>query len=147
MNLHINKELGFSLIELMVVVVIIGILAGVAIPSFTAYVENGRRAEGKAFALDIASRQERHFTQHSQYAGGFSSTASATNLVLPNGNTSENGNYTATIAVPAGIPTTYSISVIPAITDSTCGTLTLTNTGQRSVSTSTDVDVIARCWR
>ncbi len=141
MSLYTKKQVGFSLIELMVVVVIIGILATIAVPSFNAYVENGRRAEGKAFALDIASRQERHFTQFNQYASSLIGTGNAA-LNMPSAS-SENGNYNASIAV-ANSNTTYTITVTPVITDTTCDALTLTNTGVRGEN---GTGTVAECWR
>lgn len=140
MKLVLTKHSGFSLIELMVVVVIIGILASVALPSYTAYVENGRRAEGKAFALDIASRQERHFTQYSRYANSLTAT-DETGLGMLNDD-SENAAYRAEVTVDNG-NTTYIITVIPVITDTTCGALTLTNTGLRTSASG----ITAECWR
>jgi type IV pilus assembly protein PilE len=139
MKLVVNKYSGFSLIELMVVVVIIGILASVAIPSYTAYVENGRRAEGKAFALDIASRQERHFTQYSRYASSLTAT-DATGLSMGSAS-SENNTYSADATVANG-NTTYLITLTPTMTDSTCGELTLANTGARGAEGS-----VSDCWR
>jgi type IV pilus assembly protein PilE len=137
-----KKHSGFSLIELMVVVVIIGVLASVAIPSYTAYTENARRAEGKAFALDIASRQERHFTQFSRYALTLNAGAavSITNLSVTK-DTSENDIYTAVVTQPNGTAT-FLITLTPTITDSTCGALTLANTGARGAGGS-----VSDCWR
>jgi type IV pilus assembly protein PilE len=134
-----KKHSGFSLIELMVVVVIIGILASVAIPSYTAYVENGRRAEGKAFALDIASRQERHYTNFSRYAGSLTGSDNASLGMASL--SSENSAYSGVITLANG-NTTYTIELTPAITDATCGVLTLTNTGARNSGTG-----VAECWR
>ncbi len=145
MKLVLKKHSGFSLIELMVVVVIIGILASVAIPSYNAYTENGRRAEGKAFALDIASRQERHFTQFSRYANSLTATG---NTGLSMSASSENGNYTGAVAtVAANGDTTYIISVTPAITDTTCGVLTLRNTGLRGAKGVETGAIVSDCWR
>jgi type IV pilus assembly protein PilE len=145
MKLVANKHSGFTLIELMIVVVIIGVLASIAVPSYTAYVENGRRAEGKAFALDIASRQERHFTQFSVYAttinGG--GATSATNLGASD--LSENGNYIATITMASGATATYRIDVDPQNADPECEILTLTNTGARDIVGGTGTK--ADCWR
>ena len=148
MSCHTKKYTGFSLIELMVVVVIIGILAGIAIPSFNAYIENGRRAEGKAFALDIASRQERHFTQFSRYASGVAAVASAANLALPNGNGSENNNYTVAITNPGGDTSRYLLRITPQITDPDCGVLRLDNTGARGAKDgAASADEVSFCWR
>jgi len=137
---------GFSLIELMIVVAIIAILAAVAVPSYQSFVQEGRRAEGVALALDLASRQERFYTQFANY------TNSADNLGYPRVNAgnavSENGFYSATIAgtAVAGVSngiSTYVITVTPAVTDAECGALTLSNIGVRD----SDNGDAAECWR
>jgi type IV pilus assembly protein PilE len=128
---------GFTLIELMIVVAIVAILAAVAVPSYQAYVESGRRAEGKAFALDIASRQERFWTQNSTYADTLTGTC-GTCLNMPAA-TSENGYYSG--ATTGG--NTFTITVTPTPADSKCGALTLTNTGVRGSGSGT----AAECWR
>lgn len=143
MKLVASRHSGFSLIELMVVVVIIGIIASVAVPSYTAYVENGRRAEGKAFALDIASRQERHFTQFSRYASSLTALDN-TGLGLPDAN-SENSNYIATITIASGATATYTVNVAPQNADLECGTLTLDNTGARGEGGT--AATASECWR
>jgi type IV pilus assembly protein PilE len=144
MKLVLTKHSGFSLIELMVVVVIIGILASIAVPSYTAYVENGRRAEGKSFALDIASRQERHFTQYSRYAESLTAT-DETGLGMLNDD-SENAAYKAEVDVDNG-NTTYVMTLIPAITDAECDELTLSNTGQRGANGVVTGAIVSSCWR
>ncbi|MFT6387427.1 MAG: type IV pilus assembly protein PilE [Cellvibrionaceae bacterium] len=138
--MYSNK--GFTLIELMVVVAIVATLAAVALPSYQQYVLAGKRAEGVAFALDIASRQERHFAQYSRYAITLTGTTSATVLAMVSAN-SENGEYTARITQDNGI-TTYTIIVDPNFADAECENLTLVNNGVRG---ETGSGTVADCWR
>ncbi|MFT6387579.1 MAG: type IV pilus assembly protein PilE [Cellvibrionaceae bacterium] len=132
---------GFTLIELIIVVAIIGIIAAVALPSYQAYRLAGNRAEGRAFALDIASRQERHFTQNSRYAAGLTG-GTVVNLTMAK-TTSENDLYTGSVALGAD-NTSYVITVNPTFVDALCGNLTLSNTGVRAEN---GTGTVADCWR
>lgn len=59
---------GFTLIELMIAVAVVGILCALAYPSYVESIRKSRRAEAKSALLELASRQERYFTTHNAYA-------------------------------------------------------------------------------
>jgi type IV pilus assembly protein PilE len=60
---------GVTLIELMIVVVIVGILAAVAYPSYTRYMAQSRRSDGQIALVKVASAEEKYFTDCNSYAG------------------------------------------------------------------------------
>ena len=62
-----RKSAGFTLIEVMIVVAIVGILAAVAYPSYIDSVRKGKRAEARAALMNLLQQQERYFTQNNSY--------------------------------------------------------------------------------
>ena len=137
---------GFTLIELMVTVAIVGILAGIAYPSYQDSVMKSRRADAKGALLGFANAMERHFTQNNTYLGAGTT----------GGNTGTPTIFSATSPVGGGTPyynltlnaataNTYTLNAAPtgAQTNDKCGTLSLTQTGVRGVSTSV---AVTDCW-
>lgn len=95
-----KKEKGFTLLEMMIVVVLIGILLGIAIPSYQNYVIRANRTEGQALLSDAAARQERYYSQNP----GVGYTNDVAKLGMSSAN-SPNNLYSLTIATPTS--TTY----------------------------------------
>ena len=62
-----NKATGFTMIELMIVVVIVGILLAISVPAYQGYVLRSHRTDGHSSLLDIAARQERYVAQRNTY--------------------------------------------------------------------------------
>ena len=128
---------GFTLIEILIVVVIIGILAAIALPAYQNSVLKGGRAEGKAALLATAQQLERCFTEFNAY-----DNANCPQFINPQ--ETENGRYA--IAFSAVTPTTYTLQAMPQggqARDTLCGTLTLTQTGTKGVS---GTGTVADCW-
>lgn len=107
-----KSDQGFTLIELMITVVILGILAAIAIPNYQQYVKKSRRTDAKSALLDLAARQEKFFSTNNVYttSGTALGYASAFPIAINSSGTSYysmtvsqtgTGNYTAT-ATPSG---------------------------------------------
>lgn len=133
---HFNR--GFTLIEVMIVVAIIGILAAIAYPSYDEYVKRGNRTEGQAFLSDVAARQERYFSQNNAY---ITKTDDVSKLGLSDVN-SPTRKYTITVAAGDG---GYLLTATQQFNDTKCGNLTLNALGTRG-RTGTD-KTVDECWR
>jgi type IV pilus assembly protein PilE len=96
-----RRARGFSLIELMIVIVIVGVLSAIAWPSYQDYVRRGNRSAAQSFMLTIANRQEQYLLTNRSYAA----TTAALNLTAP---TETSGRYTFSITLPT--PTSYTIT-------------------------------------
>lgn len=125
------KKNGFSLVELMVTVGIVGILAAIAIPSYSAYVKRANRTDATRSLSVTAQALERCYSQNFTYAG--------CPVLLTNPVPSSQGYYTVTITVTPGPPTeTYSLSAVPALppqtTDAACTSFTLNSVGTQGAT-------------
>jgi type IV pilus assembly protein PilE len=142
---------GFSLIELMVVVAIIGLLAGVAYPSYLEQITRGKRAEGKVALLKAAQLQERNYVASSTYAD----TAGLAALFRPGyagtiysgeDATSNRGNYVITVVL-GNQAQDFTLTATPNaavnFSDPKCGNLTLTSAG---VQGENGTLTVADCW-
>lgn len=150
---------GFTLIELMIAVAIVGILAAIALPSYKDSVRKSRRADAKAALLGLANAMERHFTETNSYCDA----ANTDGTVVANCGDDDiedsdiplatiysappetAANYTLTISAVSA--STYTVQAAPvAGTDQAndrCLNLTLTNTGVKGNS----ADLAqAECW-
>ena len=89
---------GFTLMEVMIVVVIIGIIAAIAIPSYSGYVTRTRRAEAITALETIALNEEKNFAEKGQY----DSIANLVAAGYPNPNADANRNYNIVVALGGG---------------------------------------------
>jgi len=150
---------GFTLIELMVAVAIVGILAAVALPYFNDAALRGKRVEAKEMLLRGASRQEQFFGQYVSYSDTVKSSTgcSGVDCGLAMENKSDNGRYELSVTVgPANCePGTaeqcrsYTLTATPIgshqTMDDRCGALTYTSTSEKDVvGGSEDAEY---CWR
>jgi type IV pilus assembly protein PilE len=137
---------GFTLIELMITVAIVGILASIAIPSYQDSVRKSRRADAKAALLGLANAMERHFTETNSYEGA-GTTGTPANTGAPSIYTipPQTASF-YTVTINAAAATTFTLHAAPtgAQTDPRCGTLTLTHTGARGITSQTGT--VAECW-
>lgn len=131
-----RKQQGVTLIELMIAVVIVGILAAVAVPSYQQYVTRANRSAVQTYMLSIANRQEQFILDARQYATGDSISAIATALGIQPPEGRVQANYGVTVAHrgdPAN-PRTYLITATPVSGSRQTGdgALTLNELGQKT---------------
>lgn len=133
-----NRDRGFTLVELLIVMVIASILAMIAVPSYQASVIKSRRADARVVLNDTAQRLERCYTQYGAYNAADCPIADGEEIP------SQGGFYVLTVDVPDAA--TYTLTADPdgpQADDSKCGSLGLSNTGERTI---TGDDTIEHCW-
>ena len=140
---------GFTLIELMITVAIVGIIVAVALPNYTKHIARGNRSAAQSFMVQVASRQEQAMLNARSYFSiptGTSAEWAARNINLPS---EVSGNYTVTVTMDTTttVPN-YVITAAPrgrqATNDASCGSLTYNQKGEKGITGS---GTVANCWK
>ncbi|TBR39753.1 MULTISPECIES: type IV pilin protein [Dyella] len=134
-----KRQQGFSLIELMVVVMIIAILVAVALPSYRKYVVRTHRTDAQRALLDLATRQEQYFYSHNAYATAIADLGASSTV--------QGGLYQITTPIAAS-STDYTIVATAVGTqqrdDAPCQSMSMNRAGvQTSTGTTANNPV---CW-
>lgn len=126
-----NRQMGFTLLEVLITVAIIGILSTMAMASYQGYMERTYRVSAQTTLMDLTQRLERHYTDENTYDGFALDTSQETVL---------NGGGEAMYAITLDIDTDgqgYTLTATPqgSQEDEECGTLTVDQVGRRTPNT------------
>jgi type IV pilus assembly protein PilE len=150
-----SRVAGFTLIELMIVVVIIAILASIAVPAYTSSVRKSRRTEAKTALADLAAREERYFATQNVYSASPAALQyGAGSWPVSIGTYYSISNVTATAAATTTTtttPGTYTLQITPSagspqLSDTACRTFQMDQTGKQTSQDSGGADSTATCW-
>ena len=138
------RQAGFSLVELLVVLVIMGVLSALALPGYSRYVQRGNRTEVMAALLEAQHFMERYYSANGQYL----SPANAVPMLpqrlqrIP-----LQGTVRYQLSVREATVNSYLLQAVPegSMAGDVCGNLTINQTGLRGVLNSTRS--VAECWR
>ena len=131
-----NKNKGFTLVELMIVIAIIGILAAVGYPAYTNAVKKGNRADAIDSLMSLANRMEEYYMNNDTYAGA---TINAAGTGTVGSNKTSDDLYT--LSITSATAYAYTLTATPKSADTECGNLILNSLGQK-----TDSKGKGNCW-
>ncbi|MES9900896.1 MAG: type IV pilin protein [Sedimenticola sp.] len=144
---------GFTLIELMIVVAVVGILTAIAYPSYNEQVSKSRRTDAQTALMEVTNREEIFFSNFNTYTTVVVSPDPCAGAACGLGyiSTSPEGYYSISVAAGgAGIGTSFTASAArvsgSAQASDKCGTFTLTDTGLQGVSGAASGYDADRCW-
>ncbi len=161
------KNLGFTLIEVMIVVAIIGILASIAYPAYTESILKGKRAQARTALLELLQQQERYMTQRNCYLGFTTNAAGTATATAPSpatacggvkassvpfktfsGENIANASYLLSAATCGSMSIGDCVRIIatPIKKDPVVGNLEMTSTGVKSCTGTASSTNFKLCW-
>ena len=150
-----NKQQGFTLIELMIAVAIVAIIAAVALPAYQEQAQRGRLSECNSFAYTLASQLETYYTRNNTYPGALvdggldlddnlSESGACEAAIRPSGG----GSCAVGDAAQRCVGYTLTLTLVGADEEFECRQITLDHRGQKSVvsTSAVDAELINECW-
>jgi type IV pilus assembly protein PilE len=140
---------GFTLIELMVTVVIVGILAAVAYPAYTSHVQRSRRADAVAFLSAVVQAQERYRTNRSAYGSTLADIEVTASSISKHYDVTITGVGNPASLTPGYIATASPLNTSPQRHDTRCASIGVQLDGANLTYTAVDssgVDTSSYCW-
>jgi type IV pilus assembly protein PilE len=143
---------GFTLIELMIVVAIVGVLASLAYPAYTGQLARGKRADARVQLATAQQWIEKFYSENYNYATDTAGNAATTAFNAQPFSTSPRAGdgaavYTISLTV-AATSQSYTVTAVPlsggSMAADSCGSLSLTNTGRRG---NTGTNSVLSCWK
>ncbi|WP_341503067.1 type IV pilin protein [Gallaecimonas sp. GXIMD4217] len=135
------KQRGFTLMELMITVAIVGIIAAVAYPSYTAHLAKSRRAQAQAELVRLVNLQEQYYLDHRSYAGDLTKLGEAANPLSV-----AEGHFSISATASAGTMTlTAAAGSDQQKLDGDCAKLMITHAGSKTSKNKSGGDSNG-CW-
>lgn len=140
---------GYTLIEIIIVLAIVGILASIAYPSYQDYLTRSRRSDGQSALLDLANRMERYYSKHQSYQLAAIGSGGEHDVL---GRSITPGNA-YTLEIIHATENTYLLQATPigaqAKADTRCQTLTFNYLGIKGITSGpagVPMGSIEQCW-
>lgn len=140
---------GFTLIEILIAIVIVGLLSVIAYPSYLEYITRARRGDGQSALLNLASRMERYYSDHNTYQTATLGTGANTDVLSTN--LSPEGWYT--LSITNATSSNYTVQATPrnaqGTKDKICQSLTLNNLGVKGIAAGpagAPTGPSSKCW-
>lgn len=149
-NSNLKSIGGFTLVELMVVVAIVGLLAIIAYPSYNQFILKSRRTDARNAVLDLASREERYFSVNNSYTNLPSALGYNTSTTFPIDVSVSGKSYYALTATFSTVPPGFVATATPTssqLADTTCYSFQVNQSGaQANVDSSSNPLATSGCW-
>lgn len=150
-----QKEKGFTLLELMIVVAIIGILAAIAVPNYNRYIIKSRRAAAESFVMTLSNLEAQLLLDLRRYVSVANNAAfpnvptdanPGLNVTVP-GDVSSYYNVSIAATNPANAAPTFVVTATPvggqATADTQCGSISIDQAGTKAI---TGTGTVSSCW-